>query len=156
MERVLIRRGSSSDLPRVLELVRELALYERAPHEVTNTVESMLADGFGEHPVYFLWVAEWEGVVQGIAICYVRYSTWKGRMLYLEDIVVSELFRGRGIGSKLFEACRDYAATEGYNGMAWQVLEWNQPALDFYRKYNALLDNEWVNAKLTREQLLNN
>lgn len=153
MNQMIVRRGAPSDVPRALELVRELALYERAPHEVTNTVEAMLADGFGERPVYFLWVAEWNGVVQGIAICYIRYSTWKGKMLYLEDIVVSEPLRGQGIGSALFETCRDYAAAEGYNGLAWQVLDWNEPALNFYKKYGAHLDGEWVNAKLTREQL---
>ncbi len=150
-----IREGIKTDVPAVLELVRELALYERAPLEVTNTEESMIEDGFGPNPAFGLLVAESNEVIVGIAIHFIRYSTWKGKMLYLEDIVVRESFRGNGIGNQLFERCCALVLENNYASMAWQVLAWNEPALNFYRKYNAILDNEWVNGKLTKEQIGN-
>lgn len=155
MEKVVIRKGERADVPRALELVRELAEYERAPHDVTNTVEEMLEDGFGARAVYRMWVAQKAKAIVGIAICYERYSTWKGRMLYLEDIVVTESERGQGIGHLLFTACRDFARDHGYHGMLWQVLDWNEPAIRFYKKYDAHFDPEWLNCKLTEEQLKN-
>lgn len=154
MNTTMIRVGRPSDVPGALELVKELAEYERAPLEVTNTVEEMLADGFGEKPIYGLFVAERESVIVGIAIHYVRYSTWKGKMLFLEDIVVKESLRGQGIGKLLFEKCVELAIEKNYPGMIWQVLDWNEPAIQFYKKYNASLDPEWLNGKLTREQML--
>ncbi|MBX7050772.1 MAG: GNAT family N-acetyltransferase [Flavobacteriales bacterium] len=159
MNPVKIRKGEPGDIPQALELVRELALYERAPHEVTNTASMMLEDGFGAHPVFGMFVAEVNDRIVGIAIHYIRYSTWKGKMLYLEDIVVTESMRGQGIGHQLFEVCVDHALEKNYEGMIWQVLDWNQPAIRFYEKYNAILDPEWVNGKLTRsmmEDLKNN
>lgn len=144
----MIRKGEKRDLPAVLELIKELALYERAPHEVTNTVEKMEEDGFGANPCYGMLVAEEEGKIVGISIYYTRYSTWKGRMLYLEDIVITESQRGKGIGSQLFAATGKEALAGGYAGMIWQVLEWNEPAINFYKKYGAQLDGEWVNGKL--------
>ena len=154
MNTTMIREGRPGDVPGALELVKELAEYERAPLEVTNTVEEMLADGFGEKPIYGLFVAERESVIVGIAIHYVRYSTWKGKMLFLEDIVVKESLRGQGIGKLLFEKCVELAIEKNYPGMIWQVLDWNEPAIQFYKKYNASLDPEWLNGKLTREQML--
>lgn len=148
MEAVRIRPGEKGDVPRALELVRELAEYERAPEAVTTTVEAMTKDGFGPSPAYRMWVAERSGKVVGIAICYVRYSTWKGRMLYLEDIVVTANERGRGIGKMLFDTCRRIASEEGYNGMMWQVLDWNEPAIRFYQRYPVEMDREWINCKI--------
>ena len=150
----MIRKGVKSDLPQVLELIKELATYERAPDEVTNTLEKMEEDGFGPQPCYGLFVAEEEeGKIVGISIYYTRYSTWKGRMLYLEDIVITESHRGKGIGSTLFEATGREAISGGYAGMVWQVLDWNEPAIKFYEKYKAELDGEWVNGKLKVERL---
>ena len=149
----MIRKGEKSDLPAVMDLIKELALYERAPHEVTNTVEKMEEDGFGPKPCYGLFVAEEAGKIVGISIYYTRYSTWKGRMLYLEDIVITESHRGKGLGSQLFEATGREAIKGGYAGMIWQVLDWNEPALNFYKKYGAELDGEWVNGKLGGEAL---
>jgi len=126
-----IRRGERQDLPAVLLLIQELALYEKAPHEVTNTVEAMERDGFGSHPIYFLWVAEKNEKIVGIAICYIRYSTWKGQMLYLEDIVVTEKERGKKIGHQLMNTVIQFAQEEQYNGLIWQVLDWNEPAIRF-------------------------
>lgn len=153
MSNLVIRNGESTDIRAVLELVKELALYERAPHEVTNTEEAMLADGFGDAAVFGMFVAERNQEIVGMAIHYVRYSTWKGKMLYLEDIVVKESERGNGIGKRLFEKCCALAMEKNYAGMVWQVLDWNEPALNFYRKYDATLDGEWINGKLNRQQL---
>jgi GNAT superfamily N-acetyltransferase len=144
-----IRTGTKLDLPQVLELIKELALYERAPHEVTNTVERMEQDGFGANPIYGLFVAENERGIVGISIYYWRYSTWKGKRLYLEDIIVTEKERGSGIGKLLFDRTMQHALDENCTGMLWQVLEWNEPAINFYKKYyHAKLDGEWINCSL--------
>ncbi len=153
MNSVVIRTGRKVDLPRVLELIRELAAYERAPHEVINTVEQMEMDGFGANPVYGLFVAETERGIVGISVYYYRYSTWKGKRLYLEDIVVSESERGKGIGQKLFEQTMKKSQEEHCSGMMWQVLEWNEPAIRFYKKYGAKLDAEWTNVSLESAQI---
>lgn len=145
---VAIRVGVKSDLPRVLELIKELAEYERAPQEVTNTLALMEADGFGQHPIYGFYVAEEDGIIHGISLYYYRYSTWKGKRLYLEDIVVTQAQRGRGIGKLLFDQTMKKALDENCTGMMWQVLEWNTPAIEFYKKYGARLDPEWVNCHL--------
>ncbi len=151
---VTIRHGRREDLPRVLELIKELAEYERALHEVTNTVEQMEQDGFGEHPVYGLFVADLNGEIVGISLFYWRYSTWKGKRLYLEDIIVTEAWRGKGIGKKLFDRTMQHALEQNCTGMMWQVLDWNEPAIRFYKKnYNARLDNGWINCHLEREEI---
>ena len=148
-----IRPGLKSDLPRVLELVKELALFERAPHEVTNTVALMEQDGFGPAPIYGFFVAENENGIVGISLYYWRYSTWKGKRLYLEDIIVTEKERGSGIGKLLFDRTMQKAIEENCSGMMWQVLEWNEPAIKFYKKYGAKLDDEWTNCTLERDQI---
>jgi GNAT superfamily N-acetyltransferase len=148
-----IRRGQQKDLPQVLSLIQELALYEKAPHEVTNTMEAKASDGFGLNPKYFLWVAEIDEKIIGIAICYIRYSTWKGPMLYLEDIVVTEKERGKKVGHLLMSTVIQFAKEEEFNGLIWQVLDWNEPAIRFYKKYDALFDGEWFNVKLSKKQL---
>lgn len=153
--KVTIRTGTKSDLPRVLELIKELATYERAPHEVTNTVERMEQDGFGPNPVFGFFVAETDKGIIGISIYYWRYSTWKGKRLYLEDIVVTERERGKGIGKQLFDRTLQHALDENCTGVMWQVLNWNEPAINFYKKfYNPKLDNEWVNCSLERHQIM--
>lgn len=147
---MIIREGKKSDLPAVLDLIVELAEYEKAAHEVENTVEMMERDGFGEKPIYGLYVAESEeGNIIGTAIYYYRYSTWKGKRMYLEDLVVSEKYRGQGVGKKLFDAIIKKGKEENCTGMMWQVLDWNEPAINFYKKYyNAHPDGEWVNCSL--------
>lgn len=131
-----------------MELIRELAVYERAPEQVTVTLEHFENSGFGERPVWWAFVAEVEGVVQGMALYYIRYSTWKGQRMYLEDIVVSEPFRGRGIGAALMDALVGEARERKFCGMLWQVLDWNEPAIRFYKRYNASFDGEWLNVSL--------
>lgn len=149
----IVRKGTKDDVPRVLELIQELATYEKAPNEVTITLEELVNDGFGENPIYGLFVAELNNKVEGIALYYEKYSTWKGRCLFLEDIVVTKSLRGKGIGSLLFEEVIKVAQTRNSARMEWQVLDWNEPAINFYKKYNTELDGEWLNGKFTREAL---
>lgn len=148
-----IRVGEKKDLPRVLELIKELAEFERAPHEVINTVKQMEVDGFGPNPIFGLFVAEVDGQIVGISLYYWRYSTWKGKRLYLEDIIVTESMRGAGIGKKLFDRTMQHALDENCSGMMWQVLDWNEPAINFYKKYGSRLDGEWINCTLERKQI---
>ena len=143
-----IRKGTPEDVPSVFELVKELALYEKAPEQVTNTAEMMLKDGFGPEPIFGLFVAEVDTKVVGISLYYFRYSTWKGKRLYLEDIVVTEAMRGYGLGKKLFDATVEEAKATNCTGMMWQVLDWNKPAIDFYEKYGTRFDGEWINCHL--------
>lgn len=150
----MIRKGKKEDLPQVLELIKELALYEKAPHEVINTVARMEQDGFGANPIYGLFVAEEDGRITGISIFYWRYSTWKGKRLYLEDIVVTESERGKGTGKLLFDRTMQHSLDENCTGMMWQVLEWNEPAINFYKKYSAKMDDEWTNCTLERDQIV--
>lgn len=150
---IQIREGKKSDLPRVLELIKELAEYERAPHEVINTVAAMEEDGFGKNPIYGFYVAERGSKIVGLSLYYWRYSTWKGKRLYLEDIIVTESERGKGAGKLLFDRTMEKALEEKCSGMMWQVLEWNEPAINFYKKYGAKLDDEWTNCNLEAEQI---
>lgn len=150
-----IRKGKASDLPQVLELINELALYEKAPQEVTVTIAELIEDSFGDNPVFYFFVAEQGTQILGTAIYYIKYSTWKGRCVYLEDIIVKESQRGKKIGKHLFEAVILECKNLGAKRMEWQVLDWNTPALHFYKKFNAQVDPSWVNCKLTEEQILN-
>lgn len=143
-----IRKGKKSDLPQVLELIRELARYEKAEHEVTNTLEAMERDGFGKNPIYDFLVAEEKGKIFGLSLYYYRYSTWKGKRLYLEDLIVTESKRGLGIGKKLFDQTMDVAKEKLCTGMLWQVLDWNDPAINFYKKYKTDFDGEWINCSI--------
>lgn len=142
-------------MPSVLELVKELAAYEKAPDEVTNTLEDMEKDGFGLQPAYGLFVACIEDRIIGMAIYYIKYSTWKGKGVYLEDIVVRESERKQGCGRKLFEAVISKAKQLEARQLHWQVLDWNQPAIDFYKKYKPFFDQEWINCKMNEIQLKN-
>lgn len=128
-----IRTGIRSDLPRVLELIKELAEFEKAPHEVTNTVEMMEKDGFGDNPVYGFFVAENQDGIVGLSLYYWRYSTWKGKRLYLEDIIVTESQRGKGIGKLLFDRTMRHTLDSDCTGMMWQVLDWNEAAINFIK-----------------------
>lgn len=148
-----IRKGRKQDCKQTLELIQELAIYEKAPNEVSITLEALEADGFGENAIYELIVAEQSEQIIGVAIFYEKYSTWKGRCTYLEDLVVTECKRGIGAGKALFEAVIEYAKEKNSGRMEWQVLDWNKPAIDFYKSYDAELDGEWFNGRFRREQL---
>ena len=143
-----IRRAVKEDCPRLLELIQELAVYEKAPDEVTVTLEHFEASGFGEKPVWWAFVAEENGIVTGFALYYIRYSTWKGQRMYLEDILVTEKSRGKGLGKLLMDRLIEEAKEKRFNAIVWQVLEWNEPAINFYKKYNADFDPEWINCSI--------
>jgi GNAT superfamily N-acetyltransferase len=145
---IAIRRATAADCPRLLELIRELALYEKAPLEVTVSVQHFTESGFGTQPIWWAFVAEEENLINGFALYYIRYSTWKGQCLYLEDIIVTEKMRGQGIGGQLFERILEEANERKLVRVIWQVLEWNEPAIRFYKKYNATLDPEWINGAI--------
>jgi GNAT superfamily N-acetyltransferase len=145
---IKIRKAIRKDCVRMMELIQELATYEKAPDEVTVSLTHFEESGFGPNPVWWAFVAEVQGVVIGMALYYVRYSTWKGQRMYLEDILVTEDMRGQKIGSLLFDALIVEAKEKGFNGMNWQVLDWNEPAINFYKKYNANFDPEWVNCSI--------
>lgn len=148
-----IRIGTKADIPFALNLVTELAVYEKAPNEVEVTVEEMTAWGFGHDKQFDFFVALESGVIVGLALYYYKYSTWKGKCLFLEDIIVTESERGKGIGKLLFDKVVQVGKQQKVRRMEWQVLEWNTPAIEFYKKYQSTLDGEWVNCKLTNHQL---
>ena len=150
-----LRIANKEDCPRLMELVHELALYEKAPEQVTVTLAEFEVAGFGNNPVWKAFVAEVDNEIVGFALYYVRYSTWKGNRMYLEDLIITEKMRGNGIGKLLFDRLIQEAKELGFSGMVWQVLDWNEPAINFYKKYGANFDAGWLNASISREQLLN-
>lgn len=143
---MIIREASRGDVNAIFGLIRELAEYEHAPEQVTNTALQLEIDLF-DKKICDAIVAELDSVVVGFALYFTNYSTWKGACLYLEDFYVKAEFRRQGIGEKLFEAVVEIAKQRGVKRMDWQVLEWNDPALFFYRKHNAVLDSEWINGR---------
>jgi len=145
---ITIRAAVKEDCPQMMELVRELALYEKAPDEVTVSLQHFEESGFGAQPVWWAFVAEAEGRIVAFALYYIRYSTWKGQRMYLEDIIVTEEWRGRGLGRMLMDQLIHTAREKGFSGIAWQVLEWNEPAIRFYKRYKSRFDNEWVNVSV--------
>lgn len=145
---ITIRRAQKEDCVRLLELVTELAIYERAPNDVTVSLEHFIESGFGKQPVWWAFVAEENGSILGFALYYIRYSTWKGQAMYLEDIIVTEQARGKGIGKLLFDRLIEEAKEKKFNRITWQVLEWNEPAINFYKKYNTVFDGEWLNGTI--------
>ena len=146
---LIIRSAVKEDCGAMLELIKELAVYENAPDEVTVDFDHFVESGFGANPVYWAFVAEVNGLVVGFALYYIRYSTWKGQRMYLEDLLVTESWRRKGIGEQLFERLLREAREKKYSGMVWQVLDWNEPAINFYKKYEEVqFDNEWVNCSI--------
>jgi GNAT superfamily N-acetyltransferase len=145
---IIIRDAIRQDVPAMFELIKELALYENAPEQVTNTVDQMYLDGFSESPSFGTIVSEVDGEIVGMALYYYRYSTWKGKRLYLEDLIVSETMRGKGLGEKLLDATIEKARQTACTGLMWQVLDWNEPAINFYKKFGARFDEEWVNVHI--------
>ena len=148
-----VREGNRNDLPHVLELIMELAVFEKAPYEVTNTLAQMEHDGFGSNPIYGFFVAENESGIVGLSLYYWRYSTWKGKRLYLEDIIVTEKQRGKGIGKLLFDRTMRHSLDQNCSGMMWQVLDWNEPAINFYKKYGSKVAGDWMNCTLEKDQI---
>lgn len=148
MSEVVIRKAVREDCAPMLDLIRELAEYEKALHEVTLNLDEFIEDGFGKSPVWGAFVAELNNEIVGISLYYDRFSTWKGRRLYLEDLVVTEKMRGKKIGKLLFDVTLEYGKSNQYSGMVFQVLNWNEPAINFYKKYSPKFDNEWLNVSI--------
>jgi len=150
MKKISIRKAVKTDCSRIMELIHELADYEKAPEQVTVSREHFEESGFGNQPVWWAFVAQDDETrsIVGFALYYIRYSTWKGQRLYLEDLFVSREWRGRGIGSQLFDALLKEMRDKKFNGMVWQVLEWNESAIEFYKKYNTDFDSEWINCSI--------
>jgi len=149
---VTLRVAQKEDCPRLIELVNELAVFEKLPEEVTVSLQEFEDAGFGNNPVWKAFVATDNDVIIGFALYYVRFSTWKGRRVYLEDFLVTEQYRGKGVGKLLFEQIIKETKDLGYSGMVWQVLDWNEPAIKFYNKYEATIEAGWLNASLSQEQ----
>lgn len=149
MENIAIRRAVKEDCPRLMELVRELADYEKAPEQVTVTLEHFMESGFGPNPVWWAFVVTLDEKVEGFALYYIRFSTWKGQRIYLEDLIVTEKLRGKGMGKLLFDRMLEETKEKKFQGMAWQVLDWNEPAINFYKKYNARIEDGWLNCDLS-------
>ncbi len=149
-----IRKAVQADCGQMMELIKELALYEKAPEEVTVKFDHFVESGFGPNPVWWAYVAEMTNEDQstsivGFALYYIRYSTWKGQRMYLEDIIVTESMRGNGIGKLLFDQLIITCKELNFKGMTWQVLDWNEPAINFYKKYEGVkFDGSWLNANI--------
>jgi GNAT superfamily N-acetyltransferase len=150
---ITIRTAIKADCSRLLELIKELAVYEKAPDEVTVNLEEFEQAGFGNNPVWKAFVAEENGIIQGFGLYYIRYSTWKGCRMYLEDLLVTEKMRGKGLGKMIFDRLIEEAKEKNFKGMTWQVLDWNDPAINFYEKYNAEFDSGWINVSLSKDQI---
>jgi GNAT superfamily N-acetyltransferase len=148
-QNMIIRQAVKEDCERIMELIKELAIYEKEPDAVTVDFNHFVESGFGEKPIWWAFVAEVDGSVEGFALWYIRYSTWKGQRLYLEDLIVTDKMRGQGIGKLLLDKLKEECKEKKYSGMLWQVLDWNEPAINFYKKYgNVNFDGEWVNCSV--------
>lgn len=148
-ENLKIRNARREDMFQVMALIKELAEFEKAPLEVINTEEQLMKDGFGKNPLFHCIVSEFETKILGFALYYYRYSTWKGKCLYLEDFYVTEVHRNFGIGKKLFEEIIKIAKHDKCKRINWQVLDWNERAIKFYEKYDARFDKEWWNGYIS-------
>lgn len=145
----MIRKAVKEDCEAIMALVKELAIYEKAPEEVTVSMEHFVKSGFGENPVWEAFVAVIENKIIGFGLYYTRYSTWKGQRMYLEDLIVTESMRGKNIGKLLFDALIAECKEKQYSGLVWQVLDWNEPAIKFYKKIEGVkFDAEWVNCSI--------
>ena len=150
-----IRKAVLKDMPQVLDLITELAVFEKEPDAVEITIADLQNDGFGEHPAFECFVAELEGKVEGIALVYSRYSTWKGRILHLEDLIVSQKMRGSGLGTALLDEVVRYGHHLGVKRICWDVLDWNASAIEFYEKKGADVKRDWNVVHLTETGIKN-
>ncbi len=143
-----IRPGEEADMPAVLELIVELAVFEKEPTAVVITAEDLQRDGFGANPLFRTFVAEADGKIVGVALFYHRYSTWKGKTIHLEDLIVTEKYRKTGIGKALYRAIIQQGKDENVRRIEWNVLDWNTPAIDFYKETGAKIMDDWLVAQM--------
>lgn len=148
-----LRPATAADMPAVHALIHELAVFEKAANEHSCTVEQLINDGFGPSAAFECWVAEEKQQILGMMLFYTKYSTWKGKGLYLDDLIVTEKARGKGIGKVLLQKLIQIARDRQANRLEWQVLDWNTPAIEFYKKFNVEIDGGWLNCRLKHEQL---
>ena len=145
---MIIRKGEKKDMKAVLELIQELATFEKEPDAVEVTVVDLERDGFGEYPLFHTFVAEVENEIVGIALYYYRYSTWKGKTIHLEDLIVKEKMRGSGLGFALYSKIIEQGKRDNVRRIEWAVLDWNKPAIDFYEKSGAKVLDDWRVAQM--------
>ncbi|MEK7991333.1 MAG: GNAT family N-acetyltransferase [Thiotrichaceae bacterium] len=153
MTNVSIRQGRVDDITGIFNLVKELASYENAQLELTNTEQRMREDGFGEKPCFHSFIAESNQQIIGVALYYFSYSSWKGKSMYIDDLIVTEEYRHTGIGRSLFKVCIEEAKRQQVYKLHWQVLDWNASAIDFYKKLGATFDAEWINCKILHDKI---
>ena len=148
---MIIRKGQKEDMPAVLELIKELAAFEKEPDAVVVTVDDLVRDGFGDKPLFMTFVAEQDNEIIGMALFYYRYSTWKGKTIHLEDLIVKESKRGTGAGSALYRQVIKFAKREGVRRVEWVVLNWNKHAIEFYERSGASILQDWLTVQMHEE-----
>lgn len=149
----IIRKGMQKDMPSVLKLITELAVFEKEPDAVTINVEDLINNGFKENPAFYTFVSEYKGVIVGMALFYNRFSTWVGPSIHLEDLIVTEKYRGNGIGKALYDKVLKYAIQKGFDRVEWAVLDWNTPAIEFYKSTGATMFDEWNICQISSKKI---
>ena len=153
--KILVRLSISTDMPQVLRLIKELAVFEKEPNAVIITIDTLVKEGFGKNPLFTCFVAEVEKEIVGMALVYDRFSTWKGRSIHLEDLIVSEKIRGTGVGKALYSKVIAYAAAQKVKRLEWVVLDWNEGAIKFYEKNGARMLKDWYIVQMDEEGIKN-
>lgn len=148
-----LRTATKSDMESVLLLIKELAIFEKEPDAVEISVDTLIQDGFGKKPAFKVFVAEIENEIVGMALFYERYSTWKGKSIHLEDLIIQNKHRGKGVGNALYKKVLKYAHDNNYKRVAWEVLDWNKVAIDFYKSTGAIVFDEWRVAQMDEKGL---
>ena len=152
---MIIRKGIQKDMPAVLDLIKQLATFEKEPEAVVVTVDDLVRDGFGKNPLFYTFVAEIENKIIGIALYYYRYSTWKGKTIHLEDLIVKEENRGSGAGFALYSEIIMQGKKDNVRRIEWNVLDWNTPAIEFYKKSGAKVLDDWLVVQMDQEGINN-